>query len=117
MPTLVGLDRRRARLCFTSRFALGPYRSRIGRGRLHAPGPELAQPMYRTIPDLGKARRQFRTQKYAAERRFIGFELTFDEWCRIWDESGCYPVRGRRGYVMARSGDDGPYAVGNVSII
>jgi hypothetical protein len=47
------------------------------------------------------------------------FELTFDEWWQIWSSSGHWHERGQhRGqYVMARFGDRGPYAVGNVAIV
>lgn len=49
----------------------------------------------------------------------IDFQLTFKQWWAIWCFSGHWHERGRhRGqYVMARTGDIGPYAVGNVKII
>ncbi len=55
----------------------------------------------------------------ARVKRGIEFLLTYDEWLKIWEESGRLHERGtRRGmYVMARFGDKGPYAVGNVKII
>ncbi len=58
-------------------------------------------------------------QKHEAIRRGIQFKLTFDEWLMIWTRSGHLEERGRkRGqFVMARKGDKGPYAVGNVKII
>jgi hypothetical protein len=54
-----------------------------------------------------------------ARQRGIEFLLTMEEWVTIWRESGHLHERGRgRGkYVMARYGDQGPYAVGNVKII
>ena len=54
-----------------------------------------------------------------ARNRGISFLLTFEEWFKIWTDSGHLHERGpRRGqYVMARYGDKGPYAVGNVRII
>src|ERR1700691_4303747 len=54
-----------------------------------------------------------------AKRRGIPFELTFNEWWDIWTSSGHWNERGRyrHQYVMARHGDVGPYAVGNVKII
>ena len=66
--------------------------------------------------DLG---RRFSAQCYDAARQGIVWMLTFEEWLRIWNESGHLPNRGCRNgqYVMARHGDKGPYAVGNVSII
>lgn len=55
-------------------------------------------------------------QKHAGNRG-IDFLMTFPEWWSIWQESGRWNERGRgNGYVMARKGDIGPYAVGNVFI-
>lgn len=58
-------------------------------------------------------------QRAQAKHRNIPFLLTFEEWFKIWLDSGHLHERGcRRGqYVMARFGDKGPYAVGNVAII
>jgi hypothetical protein len=60
--------------------------------------------------------------KYAQHRRDsrgrgIAFELTFDQWLKIWGRKLAKrgPLKGQ--YVMARFGDKGPYAVGNVQII
>jgi hypothetical protein len=57
-------------------------------------------------------------QKCSAKRRGIEFLLTFEEWLKVWTDSGHLHERGRRKheYCMARNGDCGPYAVGNVSI-
>src|SRR5678815_767042 len=64
------------------------------------------------------ARKQWRDQRYAAERRGIEFLLTFEEWWLIWKQSRKYPQRGcgPGQYVMSRINDVGPYAVGNVLI-
>jgi hypothetical protein len=45
--------------------------------------------------------------------------LTFDEWWSIWEQSEHWHERGvgRGKYCMARFGDCGPYAIGNVKII
>ncbi len=66
--------------------------------------------------EFEKAYKQHRKN---AARRKIDFLLTLEEWTAIWVESGHWAERGcRRGqYVMARIGDQGPYAVGNVKII
>lgn len=63
-------------------------------------------------------RARYRQQKWHARDRGIEWLLTFDEWWQIWEESGMYPLRGCGigKYVMARTGDKGPYAVGNVRI-
>jgi hypothetical protein len=64
-------------------------------------------------------RQAYRNHKIRARRYGIPFLLTFDEWLRIWSESGHLHERGpRRGqYCMGRRGDTGPYAIGNVDII
>ena len=58
----------------------------------------------------------FRKQKENAQSRGIGWTLTLPQWVAIWRESGHFAERGNGGYVMARSGDVGPYALGNVYI-
>lgn len=57
-------------------------------------------------------------QRHNAQCRRIEWKLSLPEWWRIWQESGKWELRGRgRGkYVMARLGDRGPYAPGNVYI-
>lgn len=58
-------------------------------------------------------------QKARAAKRGIEFLLTFEEWLKIWTASGHLHERGKfkHQYCMARHGDCGPYAVGNVSIV
>jgi hypothetical protein len=41
---------------------------------------------------------EYRQQKNNANRRGIGFLLTYEEWWKIWDDSGKYEYRGRHGY-------------------
>lgn len=62
---------------------------------------------------------KYRQQKHMAGKRGIEFNLSFQEWLTIWEDSGHLANRGpRRGqYVMARKGDIGAYTVGNVEII
>lgn len=65
-------------------------------------------------------RGKFSQHKKNAKVRGIPFELTFVEWLRVWVESGHFDERSNKtadGYVMARRGDRGPYAVGNVEIV
>jgi hypothetical protein len=68
---------------------------------------------------IRKLRNVYSVQRGHARYRGIPFVLTFDEWKAIWEESGHLSERGRNRdqYVMARIGDRGPYAVGNVKII
>ena len=64
-------------------------------------------------------KRQFRDHKKNAKRRGISFLLTFDQWLKIWTDSGhLHESRCKSGqYVMARHGDQGAYEIGNVEII
>lgn len=49
--------------------------------------------------------------------RQIGWEITFPQWMKIWQDSGKWELRGRgQGYCMARIGDTGPYHPDNVEI-
>jgi hypothetical protein len=65
------------------------------------------------------AMRKYDVQIADAKRRGIAWQLTFDEWWKIWMQSGHWNDRGRnRGdFVMARIGHAGPYRVGNVRIV
>ena len=63
---------------------------------------------------------KFHQHKQNARRRGVPFLLTFEEWVTVWFESGHFDERGNKtasGYVMARFGDEGPYALGNVEIV
>jgi hypothetical protein len=62
---------------------------------------------------------KFGTQRKHSRHRGIQFLFTFQEWMTIWEQSGRWHERGRgrEEYCMARFGDTGPYAVGNVKII
>lgn len=63
---------------------------------------------------------KYQQHKQNAKRRGVPFLLTFAEWLTVWQESGHFDERGNRtadGFVMARFGDRGPYAVGNVEIV
>lgn len=57
-------------------------------------------------------------QRQRARQRGVAWELTFDQWWKIWEDSGLWKCRGNwvGGAVMMRNGDTGPYAVGNVRI-
>ena len=64
------------------------------------------------------SRSSYIQQKSNAKRRGIPFLLTFEDWWAIWQASGKWEQRGKLAgqYVMARYGDVGPYASGNVRI-
>ena len=57
--------------------------------------------------------------RFNAKKRDIQFLLTFDQWLKIWEDSGYFDKRGcRRGqYCMARFNDRGSYKTNNVKII
>ena len=75
--------------------------------------------MTRTKRPDSEARTAFCVQRAGAKRRGIAWDFTFEDWMAVWTESGHFAERGRNKgqYVMARNGDTGPYARGNVSII
>jgi len=68
---------------------------------------------------LSYARLCFHIQRCNAERRNHEWLLTFEQWWAVWEASDHWHERGRRPdqYCMARDGDEGPYAMDNVSII
>jgi hypothetical protein len=59
----------------------------------------------------------YNVQKKRAQHRGIEFLLTLEQWCKWWgddfDNRGC--TKGK--LVMARYGDKGPYALGNIKKI
>jgi hypothetical protein len=64
-------------------------------------------------------RGKYTRHKANAKRRGVAFELTFEQWFKLWAGSGHFDQRHNKsadGYVMARIADRGPYAVGNVII-
>jgi hypothetical protein len=66
----------------------------------------------------GSMAKAYSAQRYHAAYRGVAWEMTFLEWAHIWTESGLWERRGKLAgcYCMARHGDTGPYAAGNVSI-
>jgi hypothetical protein len=66
-----------------------------------------------------KWKKEFRQHKARAKYRNIKWKLTFEEWLKIWEESGHIDERGRTlgKYQMCRKGDKGAYEVGNVRIM
>ena len=76
--------------------------------------------MARKLSYISQAKQKYLVQRWdAINRRGIEFNLTFEQWWDIWQQSGKYEERGRLGhqYVMARFNDTGPYQIGNVKII
>ena len=64
-------------------------------------------------------RSRYTQQKSHARSRGIGFELTFEQWWSIWQESEKWVQRGKAVgcFCMARNGDVGAYEIGNVAIV
>lgn len=61
----------------------------------------------------------YNRQKNTAKARGIAWEFDFDSWLAVWRDSGNLHARGigKGRYCMARFGDKGPYAPGNVEIV
>ena len=53
-----------------------------------------------------------------AKSRGIDFNISFDEWLQVWNDSGKlqYRGRGKDKYCMCRIGDTGSYSIDNVYI-
>ena len=61
---------------------------------------------------------RYRQQRQAAAKRNIEFNLSFEQWWDIWQQSGHWENRGRKigQYCMSRYGDIGTYEISNVFI-
>ena len=64
--------------------------------------------------EIKKAMRAFNTQKHNAERRKIGWNLTFKQWCEFWGDDIGRRGRGHDQLQMQRYADTGPYEIGNI---
>jgi hypothetical protein len=63
-------------------------------------------------------RHKYLCQKSKAKHRGIDWNLSFDEWLYIWEQSGHLALRGCSigKYCMSRKNDTGPYSADNVFI-
>ena len=77
-----------------------------GTGKTQKTGLDYRDPRQRAYID----------QRGHAAQRGIAWELTFTQWWDLWEDK--WEQRGRKKgeYQMCRTGDTGPYAVGNVRI-
>lgn len=74
--------------------------------------------------DLKLAYKRYKAHLYHCDNKFdrrgnkVEMKLTFEEWVKIWRDSGKWEQRGRCAgqYCMARINDLGHYEVGNVEI-
>ena len=77
-------------------------------------------PIVRQFPSMNPddAVAAFTQQRNSAMARGIDWHFDLESWCRVWHDSGKWAERGvgRGSYVMARTGDSGPYAPDNVYI-
>lgn len=73
---------------------------------------------FESTEEARSALSRFFEQRSRARQRGIAWDFTFSEWWKVWRESGKWNLRGRGidAYVMARTGDVGPYAAWNVRI-
>ena len=68
--------------------------------------------------DIRLAKRKYASHKWQAKNRNIDWLFTFENWIKMWINSGKWEERGNKGhqYCMARKGDQGPYSPDNVII-
>ena len=66
--------------------------------------------------DRSVARARFAQQKAGAKKRGIEWDMTFEEWCKIWEPHWEKRGQHRDGRVMCRAHDQGAYRVDNVRI-
>jgi len=61
---------------------------------------------------------RYSIQKRSAKKRGIAWELSFEEWWKLWEESGHWDDRGTgtSKYCICRLNDYGPYKIGNIRI-
>ena len=45
------------------------------------------------------------------------WELSFDDFCSLWREHWQHKGRGREGYCLSRTDDEGAWELGNVEVI
>jgi hypothetical protein len=64
-------------------------------------------------------RGQFSRQKANAVARGVNWELSFDDWWKVWEDSGKYPERGRLTgqYALVRKNPDASFNLNNIHII
>lgn len=66
-----------------------------------------------------QTKQKYNCQKWKANLKNIPWLFTFEEWYKVWIDSGHWDNRGRKAneYCMARIKDVGPYSVNNVKIV
>lgn len=72
------------------------------------------------VDDDNKMRMRYCNKRVNAGAEGIGFELSFEEYCKLAKEAGLVSSQlgfTGEGYVLARIGDKGPYKYGNCRFI
>jgi len=102
---------------YKPKYPPGTYNPRAPRPHACGPRPH----MWVTGPDPEEHRkyRTFIQQKNQAQWRQEGWDITFEAWKQIWDQSGQWYNRGRQRdcYCMTRRDHTEPWTVNNVIII
>lgn len=68
------------------------------------------------MSDMREQRSKYRAHRSRAERRGIGFKLTFEQWWELWEPHYDKMGREKGCMCMCRTLDKGAYEVGNVRI-
>lgn len=68
--------------------------------------------------NIQDALKKYKDQRNNANKRNVPFNISFEDWCEIWLQSGHWEERGRKKgqYVMCRKNDSGAYDKNNVYI-
>jgi len=99
-----------ARRLYHKRLAQNRRKNREAMARWRTKNPNASKEYYRSRP----RKSAFDRQKANAKRRGIEFLLTFAEFCEFWGSDFSSRGRGNADLCMARFGDAGSYAIGNV---
>jgi hypothetical protein len=78
---------------------------------------ERAAKNRRQWQEANPKRYAYLVHRKTAKKRGIGFLLTFEEWCDWWGEDFANRGNTKGKLVMARFGDEGPYALSNIKKI
>lgn len=65
--------------------------------------------------DTQRLRRRFHASRFQARKRGLLWDLTFEQYCGLWIESG-YSTRVNSGIVLMRVLDEGDYTLENVRL-
>lgn len=66
------------------------------------------------MAEVAAMKAAFKAHRGGAKQRGISFEFSLEDWCAWWLEDGRWQRKQAERLCMARNGDVGPYARGNV---